>query len=498
MKKIPNRYKTMIESIIVLLSGALLTLAYAPFYLWFLSFFSLIILFYLWSKSSAKRAFFYGLLFGIGNFGTGVSWIYVSIQVFGKTSIPLAVFITALFVVILSIFPAIVGLISQKLSKAKYNAHLVCFIYPCVWTLFDWIRSWIFSGFPWLFVGYTQTDTYLGGLAEVGSVYLVTYAVTLCACLILLFFRSKRITTKILSVFIILLLWALGYFFTFDQKWTIKNGPPVSVSLVQGDIEPMEKWDPLYLKQIEKTYMDLTRKYPADLIFWPENSIPIFPNYVAPYLSNLNAFAIKHNSAILFGMPLGDFNKYYNGAMVLGQGYGTYRKQHLVPFGEYFPLKSLFAPIMAWMNQPMSAFTPGGDDQGMLQMQGIDISLFICYEIAFPNLVRNDAKDAGLIVTITDDAWFGDSIGPWQHLQMAKMRAIENGKFVIQATNDGISAILTPSSEKIYPQFKRGVLQGTVYSMSGQTPWIRYGMMPLFMLIFLSLVIGLLLRNKKS
>ncbi|MCF6776273.1 apolipoprotein N-acyltransferase [Thiotrichales bacterium 19X7-9] len=495
-----NKLKFILSSIIAFICGAILTLAFAPFHIWIIAFISLIVLFYLWSGAkTGKYAFYLGYLFGLGNFGTGISWVYVSIHTYGNTSTPLAVFITLLFIMVLSLFPAIVGFLNQKLCSKEKNAYQLCFIYPATWTLFEWIRSWVFTGFPWLFVGYTQTDTYLGGLAEAGSVYLVSFAVCLCASALIMFIRTKRNSARCIAIFIIIVLWALGWFFLQDQQWTIQKGKPLSVSLIQGNIKPTTKWDPEHLKYIQKTYLDLTEKHPADLIFWPENSIPNFPMYVAPYIKNLNQFAINHNSAILLGMPLGNpYGKYYNGAIVVGYGYGEYKKQHLVPFGEYLPLRSIFLPIMTWMDQPMSEFTEGPTDQGTVTMQNMDVALFICYEIAFPSLVRKDAQTANLIATITDDGWFGKTIAPWQHLQITHMRSIELGKSIIQATNDGVTAIITPNKVITYPPFKRGVLEGTVYAMEGQTPWVRYGMTPVLMLIFLSLILGLVVRRRQK
>ncbi|MCF6764900.1 apolipoprotein N-acyltransferase [Thiotrichales bacterium 19S3-7] len=491
--------KFILSSISAVISGAILTLAFAPFHIWIVAFISLAILFYLFSGAKTGRyAFYLGFLFGLGSFGTGVSWVYVSINTYGNTSAPIAVFITALFIIILSLFPAAVGFLNQKLCSKEKNSYQLCFIYPATWTLFEWLRSWLFTGFPWLFIGYTQTDTYLGGLAEAGSVYLVSFATCLCASAFIMIIRTKRMSARFVAICIIVLLWGLGWFFLQDQHWTVRAGRPLSVSLVQGDIKPMMKWDPLYLKHIQDTYMELTEKHPADLIFWPENSIPIFPNYVEPYLKTLNQFAIEHNSAILLGMPLGNPDKkYYNGAIVVGYGYGDYRKQHLVPFGEYLPLRSIFLPIMTWMDQPMSEFSAGADNQGTVTMQNINVALFICYEIAFPTLVRKDVQDASLVATITDDGWFGKTIAPWQHLQMTHMRSIEIGKPIIQATNDGVTAIITPNKVITYPPFKKGVLEGTVYAMKGQTPWVRYGMAPVLMLISLSLILGLVIRRRQ-
>ncbi|MCF6808443.1 apolipoprotein N-acyltransferase [Thiotrichales bacterium 19S9-12] len=486
-------------SILSLLSGCLLTLSFAPYELWFFAFVALLVPFYLWSISySGKMAFWVGFLFGIGNFGTGIYWIYVSIYTYGNTSALLAISITSLFVIVLALFPAIVGFINQKLCSKKNNSYQLCFIYPATWALFEWIRSWLLTGFPWLFVGYTQTNTYLGGLAEIGSVYLVSFAVCLCVSAILMFIHTKQIKAKAVAIILVCIIWLLGYYSLQDQKWTVRDSQPLSVSLIQGNIKPMMKWDPTYLRRIQDTYFNLTQSNPADLIFWPENSIPIFPQYNQAYLNAINQFALAHDSAILIGSPIGSYDgPYYNGAFVKGYGYGKYYKQHLVPFGEYLPLRSLLLPIVKWMDQPMTEFSAGQKDQDLINMKGIDVALFICYEIAFPNIVRQQSESAGLIVTITDDGWFGDTTAPWQHLQMTHMRAIENGKFIIQATNDGISAIITPNKVITYPQFKQGVLKGTVYAMEGQTPWVRYGILPVLMLVSLSLILGIVIRRRQ-
>ncbi|MFT6836257.1 MAG: apolipoprotein N-acyltransferase [Francisellaceae bacterium] len=485
-------------NLICLLAGFSLVFSFSPYSFSFIAFISIAILFFIIDISLPKKAFIRGYLFGLGLFGYGISWVYVSLTSLGDSPVWLSIIITILFIGLISIFPAIFAYFSAKIfAKSKTRTLL---IFPAFWILVEIMRGWIFTGFPWLSLGYSQTNTLLGSYAKIGSVSLVSIIVCLVSALIVLIFQIKYRYCKILPIIAISLLF-LGGWILGKQNFVYDTHQSREVLLIQGNIKQTDKWDAQKTMSILNTYYDLTEANIKDnmLVFWPENAIPLFPYQVKSYLNVVDKLAEDHHASILIGLPILNrkTKQYYNGATVIGYGYGTYLKHLLVPFGEYFPMQWLTKPFVKMMNVPMSSFTPGPEIQPTLKMGKINVSVLICYESAFPTQVRKNIQNAQLLVTLSDDAWFGHTIGSAQHLEMARMRAIETGRYVVQATNNGTTAIINNKGEvtNTIPQFTRGALSGKVYLISGETPWLRYGMPPIFMLIFLMIIIKIVYKH---
>ncbi|MFZ9036178.1 MAG: apolipoprotein N-acyltransferase [Francisellaceae bacterium] len=480
----------MIHSALILLTGALLTLSFAPFYIWPFAVVSPLIFFILLSRHKNLSGFLVtGLLYGIGFFATSVSWIYVSIHLFSQSPL-LSIAITAVFVLVMSLFFMLFALIAYYTRTLKLNRALT---YPVAWTLLELIRGHLFTGFPWVLIGYGFTDTWFSGYAVIGSVYLVSFISVFITTLLLALMAPKQsLKTRLFCLFAIFVLTLIGFMLK-QHNWTQKNSKALSVSLIQGDYVLSQKWNPEMLQTIIDYYYTATQDNPADLIFWSENAIPTYRPYISPFLRQINTLGNSEDSAILVGtIDVNSKNQYFNAALVYGKGSGKYYKHHLVPFAEYYPFSRLISPFMRYFNIPMSDFTAGEKIQPLLEMNGISVALFICYEIAYPKEVRDQLQNAGLIAVISDDAWFGNSLAPWQHLEISQMRAIENGRFVLQTTNNGITAIIDPKGQitaRLKPN-TQDILHGKVYSYHGKTPWLYLGMIPLYCLMILFLVIA--------
>ncbi len=466
----------MTLDLLALLCGGLLTLSFAPFHQFYLAFIVPALLAYSWSKDSNKRAFFRGWLFGLGLFLSGGYWIYISMHDFGGVSLVTGYLMTFIIAAILAIFYAIQASLWQRaFPNNSWLRLLVAF--PVIWVLFEWLRGWLFTGLPWLFLGYSQVSTTLGQFAKLGSIYLVSLMTCLCSILLwqtcqgILQRQLKQVTQTLIAVIIIFATgWALA-----NIHWVHYSQNPITVALVQGNIQPSLKWKANQALNSVKTYRRLSESHigKQQLIFWPESSITLLAQEARPYLAPLAKQATNYHTSILLGIPTYRKGHYYNAAMVIGDGHGFYAKHHLLPFGEYVPLQSWFGQLFEFLSIPMSNFTAGHLPQPLLDMNGIQVALVICYESAFPELVRQQLQNAALIATISDDSWFGHSIGPYQHEQIAQMRAIETGRYIVRTTNSGVTSIIAPSGKVIsrLPSFTQGVLTGKVYPATGQTPW---------------------------
>lgn len=449
-----------------------------------------------WCMASARQAFWQGLCFGLGLFGIGVSWVYISIHTYGNANWLCAGLITGAFILLLSLFTAVTGYLLKRCADLNHFTGL-CFAFPLIWTAGELLRSYLFTGFPWLLLGSTQTTSFLGNYAPIFGVYGVSFITALSTGLLTYVVlhrgREQRRQTRI-SFGIFVLIWLLGGFGLNHIQWTtIDNNQPIKVSLIQGNIPLSMKWDPQSASNIANTYANLTLQHWNNVVIWPENALPIFPAEAQPFLNALARLAQQHNSAILTGLPVykPDPDRYYNGAMVFGNGSGEYLKYHLVPFGEYVPLDAYFGRLLQFLKIPMSDFSAGPYRQSLVQMLDFPVAVFTCYEIAYAAQIRDNLQNAAFIATISDDSWFGHSLGALQQEQIAQMRALETGRYVLSASNDGMTAIINERGDIVAqaPRYTRTVLSGTIYPATGQTPWVRYGYWPLSVLVLLSLIL---------
>jgi apolipoprotein N-acyltransferase len=489
-----DRSTQFLGDLAALLAGALLPLAFAPFQIFPLAIISPAILFRLWQGVSARRAFARGWLFGLGLFGVGISWVQVSIHQFGLPVLAFSVSATVLFVVILSLYPAAVGYLANRFFPGGERLRFLLAL-PALWTGIEWFRGWFLTGIPWLNLGYSQIDAPLAGLAPVLGVYGVSLAVAWSAGVLGYVFTIRRMYL----IACLLPLWG-GAWLLGQVPWTEPvAGEPLEVALIQGNVQQAIKWEPSQRQAMLEHYLSLTTPHwGKDLIIWPETAIPEFYSETSPYVQALKAQAKATGTDVLAGVPyLESREVYYNSVTSLGQG-AFYHKRHLVPLGEFMPLEPVMGKLLDFLSIPMSSFTSGSHDQPLLRAAGQAIGVSICYEDVFGEEVIDALPEAGLLVNVSNDAWFGDSLAPHQHLEIARMRALETGRYLLRATNTGISAIIDEQGKVIArsPQFESHALTAKVNAYQGITPYARWGnhAIVLFLAILLALAYRLTTR----
>lgn len=465
------------------LAGALLTLSFAPFGLWPAGILGCAIFGYFLCTCSTAAAFWRGWLFGLGLFGSGVSWVYVSIHVYGQASVELAALLTALFCAGLALLSAVFAAVYVRCVRGLPGGMLIGF--PALWVLFEWLRSWLLTGFPWLYLGYAHIDTWIAGWAPIAGVYGLSFFTALTASCLFLAWRGRRPASLVTYAGIVVTIWVGGLVLR-PIEWVVPaSEEPLSVVLYQPNIPQEVKWDRHYYDTILQQYENAVRPmFGKDIILWPESAIPRIYDNARDFLDPMAHRADLTDSTLITGVPTRDnTGAYRNSIVALGLGEGMYHKQRLVPFGEYVPLENWLRGIIAFFDMPMSSFSNGPPDQPPLRAGSHRVAPYICYEIVYPGLVARAARQAELLVTVSNDTWFGASIGPLQHLQMARMRALENGRYLLRGTNNGVSAIIDHRGKVIAKteQFVETTLTGTVEVMLGHTPFTSFGPMPVIM-----------------
>lgn len=486
------------------LSGAALPLSLAPLSWWPVAILCCASLFSLTQRLDNKQLFFTNLIFGIGLYATGASWIYVSIHQYGQAPALLAGLMTGAFAVGLGL---VFALPMQLLGLARTQAGLLgTFYFAAVWVLGEWFRGWFLTGFPWLYLGYGMIDTWLAGWLPIFGALGVSLVTALSAALCSQIPGTLRASeTKVLvyasaKLMLIAALWSGGYLLQ-TLRWTTEADSAIQVSLVQPDNPVLGKWQPETLPRILDNFHTLAEeKKGQDLIIWPESAIPAMRHEVQNFLEQMDNQAREHNTALIAGMPEYNFNdqRYFNSVVALGAASGGYQKRRLVPFGEYVPVEQWLRGIIGFFDLPMSAFSAGEDQQGLITVGAYKIATAICYEIAYARPLARDAGKADILLTVSNDTWFGDSFGPHQHLQIARIRALENQKPLLRATNDGITAFISAKGdiEKQLSRFAPGVLDGEVMPRSGLTPYTQWAECPVLALcVAIALLVGLRSRR---
>jgi len=479
---------------LALLAGALVPLAFAPLSYFALAVIAPALLFLLWMDVTPRRALWRGFLFGAGQFGVGVSWVFVAIHDFGHSGVPLAVFLTFLFCGVLTLFPMGLGYVAARFLRGPDWMRLAV-LFPAAWTLSEWLRGWVLTGFPWLNLGYSQIDAPLRGLAPIAGVYGVSFAVVISAGLFALFLHANRRTSIIaLSVFSALWLGSLGL---TRIEWTQASGDPIPVSLVQGNVPQDTKWRPEMLKHTLDLYATLTRAHwDSRLILWPEAAITAFQHELADnFLAGLAEEARAHGTDIVLGIPVLDqeTRRYHNSLLSVGATPGVYHKRHLVPFGDFVPFAEFLRGLIRFFDLPMSGFSPGPAHQELLTAAGQKLAAAICYEDVFGEELIQALPHATLLVNATNNAWYGNSFAPHQHLEMSRMRALETGRYMLRVTTNGVSALIDQRGVvvKRSPQFVTHVLSGTVVPHTGATPYVWLGNWLIVSGVILTLLITL-------
>ena len=474
-------------------AGALLTFAFAPFSLFPLAVFSPALLLWLWLPITPKHALWRGWLYGLGFFGTGIYWVFISIHTFGNAPILLAALITGSFISLLALFPACTGYLLNRYFPTNNGRKMIC-AFPAIWVLLEWIRSWFCTGFPWLLLGDSQINSPLKGFAPVYGVYGVSLAVLLSSGILVHAIcntQKGKYKSVYKSLFSFIALWLLGGGLTFIV-WTHPQGKPIKVSLVQGNIAQELKWSPEQLQPTLTRYLTLTQAHwDSKIIIWPEDAIPLPLPHALSFVYQLDHQAKRHHASIITGIPEknGNHDDYFNAVIVVGANTDAYLKHLLVPFGEYTPNPSLLKPVMRFFNIPMSDMIASQVPPKPLLIDGIKIATFICYEIAYPEYVMSQDSQIGMLLTVSNDAWFGHSIASAQHLAIAQMRALEMGRPLLFVSNTGMTAVIKPNGmlQSVAPANKTMVLTDWVQPTQGKTLWQRRPMDPILILVFLLL-----------
>jgi apolipoprotein N-acyltransferase len=506
----------MTPFIITILSGALMVFAYAPFDAWAVAPLSLALTFRQWQKRPDK-SFQLGWLFGAGWFGAGISWVHVSIAEHGGLPLIASLGLMLLLCGYLASFPALTLWLCHKFIKRTAWPLAL----PFLWLVLEWCRAHFLTGFPWLSIGYSQLYSPLQGwlpvIGEIGvSALLILITVSVGQNLRLYKLSSTWHLSGSKSLFILAIAMISGLVLN-QHEWTTPSGETTQVTMVQGNIAQTMRWVPEQDRPTMNKYRDLSAEHwTSDIVIWPEAAIPKLEIASKGFLSELDDKASNTNTALITGIV--DYNyeteKVYNSLLAIGNDqsnentipyrYGhnnRFSKHHLLPIGEFVPFESVLREIAPIFDLPMSSFTRGDFVQRNLLANGTYLAPAICFEIAFPSQIAANLTDqTDAIITVSNDAWFGNSHGPHQHLEIAQMRAKEFGLPVLRATNNGVTAFINHRGEiaKKAEQFAATTVTESVSFVSGKTPYRMFGNIPSYLLFGLLFVSGLLLQRKNT
>ena len=495
--------------LLALLAGALYPLGFAPYNAWPLTVGSISILFYLLAKAppSPKQHIQTGFFYGLGLFGCGIYWVNTSIHAYGNTPLIASIPMTLIFISFLSLLFAGMAWVFCKLRNKLAPSALFC----TLWIAFEVIRSTLLTGFPWLLAGYSLIDTWFAHYAPLVGIYGLSLLTAIMATSGISLLSTKTPNSKKTQLLATLLLCGLVGNALQHRDWTHPlPSASLEVALIQGNIDQNDKWSPDFYQRTLDTYETLSRSAlkptqteTVDLLIWPEAAIPSFYHEAWQFIEKIDQLSTDHKTAWLTGVPKVDFSEqgealYFNAIISGGMATGEYQKQKLVPFGEYIPLSNWLRELGPFFNLPMSSFSSGKPNQALLVAQDLTIAPTICYEIVYPNFVRQAAKGSNLLLTISNDAWFGDSIAPHQHFQIARMRALETGRMLIRSTNTGITGFVNEKGKTLAtaPSFSQAVLQHKIIPFTGNTPYMYWGDTPIIALCILLFLYSAFKRNQ--
>ena len=454
--------------------------AFAPFQWWWLAIGSVAVLFVTISDCSPRRALWRGWLHGLAAFGGGIFWVYQSFG-FAHINAALAVPLTVLLIACLAGYSAAMAGLYARFAPENRRLALLGWA-PALWLLIEWLRGWLFTGVPWLQLGYSQLDTPLAGWFPVLGSYGVSYAVALTAALLAVTISNRSLPRTMAAI--VVAIWIVGAW-VGTVTWTTTGGSPLRVVLAQGNIPQHKKWLPEMRQPTLDRYRQLIDPHwDADLIVLPEVALPDYAHRLRPFLEELSQAATHHSTSVLVGLLLLKGNRQaLNSMLLLGEKSGAYHKRHLVPFGEYLPLAALLQPLVKWLGITVSNLSPGLSSPPLV-VDGHTISVSICYEIAFGAAIAAASRGTQLLVTTSNDAWFGDSIGPHQHLQIARARAMETARWAARATNTGVTAFINPQGQIVHAAtaFEIAVIEHEVEPRFGMTPYMRWGNLPILII----------------
>jgi apolipoprotein N-acyltransferase len=467
-------------------AGASFNLGFAPFGWWPIALLAPAALFALIRGLPPRRACAAGAAFGVGLFAFGTYWLYTCLHVFGLVPIWLTLLLQIVLVAAMSLYLAVMCYVANRFWL-KPGATRDWLVLPALWVLLEWLRGWFLSGFPWLSTGYAMVDSPLSGWAPIFGVYAVTWAAaTVSVAIHVALMPAVPLSRRCLSIAAAAMLFALPALLV-QHHWTQAAGAPIAIAAVQGAVPQDQKWQVKNRELTMQRYLRLTdQAWGSRLIIWPEAALPALAPNIQDYLTNLEELGHAHDADFAIGLVnyLPETKQYFNGIRALGQsGDGWYYKRHLVPFGEYFPVPAFVRSWLRLMSLPYDDFTAGSSHQALLSAAGQQLGSTICYEDAFGSQQLKVLRHATLLINVTNDAWFGDSTARHQHLQIARMRALEAERFLVRAANDGITAAIDSRGKIVaqLPQFKEAVLRTDVQPMTGLTPYARVGNYPVVM-----------------
>ena len=492
-------------------AGACTVFAFAPFGVSGIAFATLTLLAWQWQRArSARGAAAIGFAFGAGLYGAGASWLYIALETFGGMPPWLAAIAIAILTAYLALWPAAAGWLAIRFTRQGSVPRAIAT--AAAFTLAEWLRGYVFTGFPWLALGYTQVpDGLVAAYAPVGGVYLVTLAMALlggCAAGIAdaLARQKTRAAVASLAVAAALILGSAGL---SRIEWTTPSGAPLDISLVQGNVLQDIKFDPQFRTATFDRYLRLVEQSRGRLVVLPESAFPMFSDEVPDaVLLSLIRMASARNGDVLLGLftaeapaPGSDEPRLYNTVIALGDSdLQLYRKNHLVPFGETIPLK----PLTGWFIRsvlaiPLADQARGGAEQPPLVVAGQRVAVNICYEDAVGAELIHGARSAHLLVNVTNDAWYGRSIAAEQHNQIAAMRALELGRPMLRATNTGITSAIGHDGRELarLPWFTTGILEVAVAGRDGATPYVRFGDWPVLALAALMIAASIVVARRR-
>jgi len=514
--------------LLVLCAGALTVFAFAPFKIYPLAWFTPALLFYALSKAKTKKQhFLLGWIYGVGLFGAGASWPFYSMYFFAHAPLALAVIGTTLFVTIIAVLTmGLFGFLASLFRDKALFTRLLLF-YPATWVLLEWYRGWFLTGFPWLYLGNSQIDTFFAAYAPITGVLGVSLiSVLISGSLVSFLFGnslkrtvyiahenlSSHVSTKavieepfgssirVLSALIILLL-TISAFTLQKLDWTQKKGKAFTVSVLQSNISQTEKLNSENLDSSIKLYQAMTKKsHKSDLIVWPETGLfDAFNNHMDDVILPLQRSLEKSTQSILMGgFNVNENNEVENSVLALSkESRQVYSKRHLVPFGEYIPMLEYIRWLGKWIQLPYSNLVAGTSD-GTLQVSGHIAQMTICYEDAFGAEIIQSLPEATMLINVTHDGWFTGSLEPEQHMQIARMRSLETGRYMVRATTTGPSGIIDEKGNVIVtaPSYTRKIITGKLQPFTGATPYVRWGNWLIVSILSVVFLVGLIGRKR--
>lgn len=484
------------------LPGAAATFAFAPFNLWPLAVLCPLLMMRAWRGATPREAAWGGFAYGVGLFAAGTWWLYISIHDMNDSPAWLALLLVGTLVVVMALYYALTGgLLAWLHGRSTPAAWYVGA--AALWLLLEWLRGWLFTGFPWLQLGYSQTDTWLSGWAPLlGSHGLGAWLLVAAVLLLWAWQEARTGTGRLVALLVATLPWVGGRLLQ-PLEWTSASGAPVTVAVLQGAVPQSIKWLISNRDPTRDLYHELnTQALGAQLILWPEAAVTELANQIPQYLGQVYSESRAHGSDVVMGILRMDdrSQEVYNSMLALTKPLQFYDKQHLVPYSEYFPVPEWVRGVLERLDLPYSDITHGAANQPPLRAGGLNIAATICYEDAFGHAMRAGLRDADVLANVTNDAWFGRSPARYQHFQITRLRAMEARRWLIRAANDGVSALVAPDGTVAQraTEFQPTVLRGTVTPRRGLTPYARFGDWPVLAAAVLALLASLVASRRRG